>query len=866
MDAVEVFAAGEKGRGLRTTKEIKPGEVVFAEASFAAVVFDSLSMHVCHSCFRKQANPHRCAQCKFAHYCDRTCQRAAWEEHKQECAAIRQCGKAPSENVRLAARALWRIRKHKGKIFDTQLTTLDLLEDHLSAMTPEELQQLKKDVENFKDYWKGNSRQYNTDYVSHIFGVIKCNAFTMSDQRGLQAVGVGLFPNLCLVNHDCWPNCTVILNHGRIELRALENIPEGVELTVSYVDFLSLSKDRQNLLKKQYYFDCKCEHCSKGIKDDLMMGVKDIDGKKPSADLVKEITDFSVEALTKIEEARMEGDFHKVVKLCRECLEEQEPVLAETHLHLLHVCKAMRTQTEKELRMFKENEHAYHSMREAALSNKHMATRLVKNTDSMQYCSTRGGVSGWDFRDVLFSGYAPDGGMFMPETIPFISPATLRSWCSLSYQQLVCEVCSLFISEKLIPKHELEDLISGALSSFSVPDAVKMVQLTGSLSILELFHGKTLAFKDLAMTCTTRFLEYFLRKDNRRAIILVGTSGDTGGSAISSVCDLNSVDIVVVFPRGRITQVQERQMTTHNKDNVHVFAADGSSDEIDVPLRKLFADQDLVNSYGLMSLNSVNWSRILVQLAHFIYAYLQLSGVQDTDGDTLPAVEVVVPTGGAGNITAGCIVKHMGVPLHLVAMVNSNDIVHRTVQSGDFSMAHSVNQTLAPAIDIQDPYNMERVFWLLSGKDDVLIKKMMEQFRDTSTISLPKTLHQKLCSVMCSGSVSDEGIIEAIKRCWEENQYLVCPHTAVGVWHHYHCPVSHRENRCCIATASPAKFPEVIKKAGLTVDLPEEVKQLETKETRYKHLEKNENWERALRERIKAIGSARQQGTRFYTS
>ncbi|XP_053341855.1 threonine synthase-like 2 [Clarias gariepinus] len=483
----------------------------------------------------------------------------------------------------------------------------------------------------------------------------------------------------------------------------------------------------------------------------------------------------------------------------------------------------------------------------------------------MQYCSTRGGVHGWNFHDVLFSGYAPDGGMFMPETIPSISPATLRSWCSLSYPQLVCEVCSLFIPEQLIPKHDLEGLVSSALSKFSVPDAVKMVGLKGSLSILELFHGETLAFKDLAMTCSTRFMEYFLRKDNRRAIILVGTSGDTGGSAISSVSDLSSVDIVVVFPRGRITRVQERQMTTHMEDNVHVFAADGSSDEIDVPLRKLFADQDLVNRYVLMSLNSVNWSRILVQLAHFIYAYLQLSGVQYTEGDKLPTLEVVVPTGGAGNITAGCIVKHMGVPLHLVATVNSNDILHRAVQTGDFSMADSVKQTLAPAIDIQDPYNMERVFWLLSGRDGALVKKMMEHFQDTHTLTLPENLHKKLCSAMSSGSVSDEGIMEAIKRCWEENQYLVCPHTAVGVWHHYHCPVRKGENRCCIATASPAKFLEVVQKAGLTVELPEAVRQLEKMETRCKHLERSDNWETALRERIEAIGSARQQGAPFYT-
>ncbi|XP_076868097.1 histone-lysine N-methyltransferase SMYD1a [Brachyhypopomus gauderio] len=466
MDAVEVFAAGEKGRGLRATKEMRAGEVVFSEASFAAVVFDSLSMQVCHSCFRRQADLHRCAQCKFAYYCDHTCQRAAWEEHKQECAAIKRLGKAPNENTRLVARILWRTRKHTGKVSDNQLTTLDLLEDHISDMTPEDLKELKVAVHSFLDYWQSNSKQYGVDYISHIFGVINCNAFTLSDQRGLQAVGVGIFPNLCLVNHDCCPNCTVILNHGnqtaldtafhsqrRIELRALGKIPEGEELTVSYVDFLNVSMERKQLLKKQYYFDCKCEYCSKGIKDDLMMGVKEIGGKKPSADLVKEVTDLSLQALSKIEQAHAKRKLTEVIELCQECLEKQEPVLADTHLHLLRVlrmisevlsfqqhfqeaaeyagrmvegyaklyppvnaqlgmaimkagvthwhaglievghgmiCKAyaillithgphhpitkdlehMRTQTEMELRMFKQNENVYHSMREHALSYK----------------------------------------------------------------------------------------------------------------------------------------------------------------------------------------------------------------------------------------------------------------------------------------------------------------------------------------------------------------------------------------------------------------------------------------------------------------------------------------------------------------
>ncbi|XP_030624651.1 threonine synthase-like 2 [Chanos chanos] len=484
----------------------------------------------------------------------------------------------------------------------------------------------------------------------------------------------------------------------------------------------------------------------------------------------------------------------------------------------------------------------------------------------MRYCSTRGGAHGLEFRDVLFSGYALDGGMFMPEELPTLSSSTLRSWSSLSYSQLVCEVCSMFIPEQQIPRQDLKGLILDALSKFSVPEAVKLARLKGGLSVLELFHGETLAFKDLAMRCTVRFLEYFLHKENRRATILVGTSGDTGGSAISGVRGLSSVDVVVVFPRGRITMVQEKQMTTCLDDNVHVFAADGSSDDIDVPLRQLFAKGDLVRRHGLMSLNSVNWSRIMVQLAHFLYAYLQLSGIGETEGDTLPELEVVVPTGGAGNITAGCIMRLMGVPLRLVAVVNSNDIVYRTVQRGDFSMATSVKQTLAPAIDIQDPYNMERVFWLLSGKDGELVKKLMEQFQKSHKMSLPDTLHKKLCTVLSAGTVSDEGIVEAMRQCWQENQYLVCPHTAVSLWYHYHFPLHSGMNRCCIATASPAKFQDAVQKAGLNIDLPEAVQALATMATRYKNLEKGEDWEAILREFIESVGSVRQRGESFYIS
>lgn len=458
----------------------------------------------------------------------------------------------------------------------------------------------------------------------------------------------------------------------------------------------------------------------------------------------------------------------------------------------------------------------------------------------------------------------------MPESLPLLSPDTLRSWKGLSYTKVVVEVASLFIPPQLIPRDHLEVLVGEALSGFSVPEVVRIAQLKGGLSVLELFHGDTLAFKDLAMTCTVRFLNYFLQKENRRATVLVGTSGDTGGSAIQSAKGLPGLDVVVVYPRGRITPVQEKHMISCLKDNIHVFAADGSSDDIDQPLRRLFADQELVKSHGLMSLNSVNWSRVMIQLAHFVYAYLELSGVkQDNVGAALPELEVVVPTGGAGNIAAGLIVKQMGLPLKLVAMVNSNDIMHRMVTSGDFSMAANVTQTLAPAIDIQDPYNMERVFWLLLGRDGAKVKMMMEEFQRSRRHLLPENHRRLLSQVLWTGTVTDEGILETMKSCWEENQYVLCPHTAVAVWHHYHCPHSDQLNRCYIATASPAKFQAAVEKAALTFDLPEAVLALEKLPTRCQELERSQNWcedwEDRLRETIQSVSVARKNGMTYYT-
>ncbi|XP_032509533.1 threonine synthase-like 2 isoform X2 [Phocoena sinus] len=399
----------------------------------------------------------------------------------------------------------------------------------------------------------------------------------------------------------------------------------------------------------------------------------------------------------------------------------------------------------------------------------------------MWYVSTRGMAPRVDFEGALFSGYAPDGGLYMPEKLPQLDRDTLRQWSVVSYPSLVKELCSLFIGPELIPRDDLNDLIDRAFSRFRHKEVVHLSRLRNGLNVLELWHGVTYAFKDLSLGCVAQFLQYFLEKRKKHITVVVGTSGDTGSAAIESVQGAENVDIIVLLPKGRCTKIQELQMTTVLRENVHVFGA-------------------------------------------------------------------------------GFIAQKMGLPIHLVVAVNYNDIIHRTVQRGDFSLSEAVKPTLASAMDIQVPYNMERIFWLLSGSDSQVTRALMEQFERTRSVSLPKELHSKLSEAVISQSVSDEAITQTMGRCWEENQYLLCPHSAVAVSYHYQ-QVDRRQPsppRCCLAPASAAKFPEAVLAAGLTPETPAEILTLEHKEARCTPMRKGDDWTRMLRGLIEDLSRQRQ--------
>ncbi|XP_072493006.1 threonine synthase-like 2 isoform X2 [Notamacropus eugenii] len=320
------------------------------------------------------------------------------------------------------------------------------------------------------------------------------------------------------------------------------------------------------------------------------------------------------------------------------------------------------------------------------------------------------------------------------------------------------------------------------------------------------------------------------------------------------------MDIIVLLPLGRCSKIQELQMTTVIEDNVHVFGVEGDSDELDEPIKDVFADVVFAKKHNLMSLNSINWSRILVQMAHYFFAYFQCAPSMDVC--PLPLVEVVVPTGAAGNLAAGCVAQQMGLPIHLATVVNHNDIIHRTVQQGDFSFSGNTSPTLASAMDIQVPYNMERVFWLLSGSDSGLIRALMEQFDSTKKQCVPKELLAKISETISSQSASDEDIIQTMQRCWEENHYLLCPHSAIAVCYHYKRSACEQPSlpRCCLAPASAAKFPDVVLQAQLVPEIPADIRALEHMKTQCTPLRRGDDWTQVLRKKIEDLSQERKGG------
>jgi threonine synthase len=439
----------------------------------------------------------------------------------------------------------------------------------------------------------------------------------------------------------------------------------------------------------------------------------------------------------------------------------------------------------------------------------------------IQYISTRGGIDPVNFDEALLQGFAEDGGLFVPQTIPKISREQLKKLSGLSYTDLAFEILSLFIDPGIIPKKDLHRLIETSFAGFEHPDIlpVKPCATDPSLFIMELFHGPTLSFKDIAMGFLINTMDYLLQKKNEHLTLVLATTGDTGPAAAHAAAGKKNIDCWPLYPKGMITREQERQMTTLGAANVHPVGvencADGG-DDLDLVVAKLFADPMLKKKLNLSSVNSINWCRVMVQSIHYFYGYFQAcSAIGDP-------VVFSVPSGAFGNLFAGYLAKKMGLPVTgFICANNANKALHTAFSTGIFKK-EDLKQTLSSAIDIVVPYNFWRFLYFNTGCDPEKIVTWMDQFQQTGQIHLDKESAAAIQNGYASVSISDPQTLRTIRENFRaENPYLLDPHGAVAMAAAKTLKANYSPDTriICLATAHPAKFPEITTRA-LSPDLP----------------------------------------------
>ena len=437
----------------------------------------------------------------------------------------------------------------------------------------------------------------------------------------------------------------------------------------------------------------------------------------------------------------------------------------------------------------------------------------------MRYVSTRGETPGLSFTDAVLTGLAPDGGLLIPDAIPQIG-AKLGPWRALSFTELAAEIIGLFVDD--IAADDLRALIHEAYSDFDHDEIVPFTRV-GDVEVLELFHGPTLAFKDVALQLLGRLFEYILAARGRHLNVLGATSGDTGSAAIAGVRGLDDVDIFVMYPHGRISPLQELQMTTVLDPNVHCLSVDGSFDDCQKLMKTIFGDLDFKDRYSLGAVNSVNWARGLAQIVYYGYASL-------LKGESGP-VTFCVPTGNFGNVFAGYLAKRMGFPIQkLIVATNENDILSMFFATGTYQRS-DVRFTVTPAMDIQVASNFERFLYYHMDADAPRLKRFMTEFAESGKVAIEPPGSEDFAAT----AVSVADTVETIRQTYLKCGYIADPHTAVGL-----AAAGRFQTNgtvICLATAHPAKFPETVNAAiGAEVALHPALQALEGRESRTTHL------------------------------
>ncbi|MGQ9659187.1 MAG: threonine synthase [Thermochromatium sp.] len=440
----------------------------------------------------------------------------------------------------------------------------------------------------------------------------------------------------------------------------------------------------------------------------------------------------------------------------------------------------------------------------------------------MHYISTRGGIEPIGFAQAVMMGLATDGGLLVPSEIPVLEPAQLRAWADLSFQDLALEVSTLFIGDE-IPRADLKALIKRSYATFSHPEVTPVVTV-GETRILELFHGPTAAFKDVALQWLGHLFDYLLEREDGWLTIIGATSGDTGSAAIYGVRGKGRIQIFILHPKGRISPIQERQMTTVLDGNVHNIAVRGTFDDAQNIVKTLFNDLPFKSAYRLGAVNSINWARILAQTVYYFYAWGRITG-----GDTERRVSFSVPTGNFGDVFAGYLARRMGLPIdRLIIATNRNDILTRFIRSGVYAVAERVHQTLSPAMDIQIASNFERYLYYLHDGDQTRVCALLDDLKRTGRLEVSAARHRQAQTDFEAVAVSDAETLDQIRATYEASGYILCPHTAVGVRAARDWPEA-----VCLATAHPAKFgAAVVQAIGCEAPSPPSLQGLLEKETR----------------------------------
>ena len=447
----------------------------------------------------------------------------------------------------------------------------------------------------------------------------------------------------------------------------------------------------------------------------------------------------------------------------------------------------------------------------------------------MEYISTRNTQKTFSFKDVFLKGLAPDGGLFVPKKIPSYSSQELEKLRDLSYRDLAERIILKFCSDEF-SKAEIKNFVNNSYKNFRVQDVVSIKKL-GKTNLLELFHGPTLAFKDIAMQVIGNMYEKILEKNNLKVNIVVATSGDTGAAAISAIRDRKNIKIFVLHPDNKISEVQRKFMTTVNSSNVFNIALASNFDECQKFVKSMFADKDFSSSINMSGVNSINWARIVVQIVYYFFSYFKIATKDEK-------INCSVPTGNFGDIYAGYIAKKMGLPINkLIVATNSNDILKRAVNTGIYKPL-KVEHTISPSMDIQIASNFERLIFDVCSCNSNKTLQLMNDLNERGEFNLEKEELKKIKESFCSESLSDEETKSVIKEVYKNQKILIDPHTAVAIG--VVNKISLEGNTVILATAHPSKFSDVVmEETGIKPELPENLKNILDKKEKYEKLPKD---------------------------